>query len=311
MDEGWIVVARKANDHPCLQAFDARGVWDKLLLLAKFRPCRALAGGHEIELLRGQLAVSIRGLAEAGGISHKRIRTIMEIFARSGMVKTVPAKGKALSIVTICNYDVYQGADDTEGTAQGTVGAQVGHSRGTLLRRKKEQGTRNKRESPNGDIPPKPDGYGSEFEALWKTYPTRKEDDKAGCHRLWKVAVRTSDVAAVLTSAREWCAEQSANPYCIGLRRWLKDKRYLHPPPVYRPGDGEHSDPIGDSERQFLEITRKMNGHGHEEFTGTRCSLPVGPPPDIWNYPEDEHGADDLADSTLRRSIRGYFAGSA
>lgn len=306
MDEGWIVIARKANEHPCLQAFDARGVWEKLLLMAAFRPHRVRLAGQMINLERGQLAVSLSAFAKSGGISRQRMRSIMSIFVTEGMTKTNQARGHACTVITVCNYDVYQNMPDDNGQADNQATTKL-----QPTERTKEQGNKRKKDSPSGESPSPAGADDRFFEALWTTYPRRDEDDKRGCHRLWKTAIRTSDAEAVQAAARQWCAEQSANPYRIGLRRWLRDKHYLHPPPVYRPGSGEHEDPIEESHRQYVEITRKMNGHGYEEFIGTHRDMSARPPPDIWDYPEDDAGADDMADSSIRRSLAGPVAGRA
>lgn len=306
MDQGWIVIARKANDHPCLQAFDARGVWEKLLLLAAYRPHRVRLAGQMVDLERGQLARSVSGMAKDGGITRKRMRTIMSMFVDQGMIKMVQAKGHAFSLITICNYSTYQNVWNGEGQGRGQPRAKQGPTERTKVT--KEQ----KNDSPNGEsVPSKTEGYAPDFEALWKVYPRRSEDDKQGCYRHWQTATRTADAKAIHASAREWCAEQSANPFRVGLRRWLKDKHFLRPPPVYRAGEGEHSDPIGEAYKQSMATIaemRKRTGNADDpQFTGTYSDVPDGDEADIWDGTEDDTGTSSVSGWPVHRSPVRYL----
>ena len=127
---GWIKKHRAAADHPLLQEFDAAGLWDYLLLQAAFEPHQVRLNGHMMTLQRGQVAVSVRALGERGGISYKRTRTIVDNFRAQGMIKIGAARGKAFSLITICNYELYQSDEEVEGAASGAAEAQEGRSKG-------------------------------------------------------------------------------------------------------------------------------------------------------------------------------------
>lgn len=145
---GWIKKHRSADEHPLLQKFDAAGVWDKLLLRARKWPARERVNGRIVELGPGQLAVSLSAFADEGGVSRKRMRTIIGSFVDDGMLKVGQAKGHACSIITICNFDEYQGPDADEGKPNGQGRANQGPSSGqgrakvgpTIEERESEEG---------------------------------------------------------------------------------------------------------------------------------------------------------------------------
>lgn len=170
---GWIKLHRRCLDHPCLKAFDAQGVWDKLLMLAAHEPYQDRLFGQTVTLKPGQLAIPVSSWAEKHGITRKRIRIILASFAEHGMIEMAQAKGHAFTLITICNYVFYQDRDSDRGQAQGQGRAKVGPT---------EQED-NKIPSPNGDgrqgppavereqaaqaVPPAPQPTRSAKAALW------------------------------------------------------------------------------------------------------------------------------------------------
>jgi hypothetical protein len=129
---GWVKSYRTMLDHPLLQRADEMGLWTKLLLMSAAKPTRVRFRGKLIMLERGQVACSIREVARAARITHKRIRLILDSWVADGMLKMGTPRGTKLSLVTICNYEIYQ--DNTNpagrrpGHNEGTTGAQLGHT---------------------------------------------------------------------------------------------------------------------------------------------------------------------------------------
>jgi hypothetical protein len=243
MAEGWVKLYRSAVEHPCLDRFDAQGVWATLLQKAAYTPRKIRMGGQMIALDRGQLAISVAAFARAGGISHKRMRTILGIFAADGMLEMGIAKGKACTVLTICNYTEYQSVDE----AGAKVGAREGHSWGMAGADslKEKEGKNLKQESL--DLPPAAHTplpaaravrskreYQEAFERLWATYPLRDEDKsaKADCLNRWKADTKGVDQEAVIAAAKAWAAAEGSKPYRMGLRAWLRNKAFLQQPPT-------------------------------------------------------------------------------
>ena len=107
-DDGWIKLCRRCSRHPDLRTFEEKGVWCDLLMLAASRSTTTMVNGVEVSLERGQLALVLTSWAAEHGINHRRLRAILAYFREKQMIDLATAKGKAGTIVTICNYGIYQ-----------------------------------------------------------------------------------------------------------------------------------------------------------------------------------------------------------
>ena len=127
---GYIKLFRGWRDTDGLTASKCFSDWEAWLWLlenAAWKDRTRFNGkGEEIAIKRGQLQVSLAGLATAFGWSKKRVRTFLDRIENVSKVVTV--KGTAGTIITICKYEEYQGADEPSGTPKGTIGAQSGHT---------------------------------------------------------------------------------------------------------------------------------------------------------------------------------------
>lgn len=142
---GWIKVHRDVTEHPVFKGQPVRlGVFVWLLCNVAWKPTRIDVQGKTVDVERGQICISLRKLAEQCGVTLKVVRSVLERLKMDTVVGTETVNGRTL--ITICNYDKYQTADDTSGTAEGTEkgtrGAQQGHI--------KEEGKKVKN-SPNGE----------------------------------------------------------------------------------------------------------------------------------------------------------------
>lgn len=108
-----------------------RAAWAWLLSHAAWKEVTRRTGqGGTVTLQRGEIHVSLSSLASAWMWSIKRVRGFIDRLEKGHMVGT--KKGKAGTVLTITNYNKYQGGDDAEGTPEGTqkgtVRAQSGHT---------------------------------------------------------------------------------------------------------------------------------------------------------------------------------------
>ena len=92
-------------------------VFMHLLLTANWKDTQ----WHGIALKRGQRIISYQGLADEVHLSPKQIRTAITHLKRTGEVASERAKVGANKgqIITIENYEKYQGCEPTEGKQQG------------------------------------------------------------------------------------------------------------------------------------------------------------------------------------------------
>jgi hypothetical protein len=98
-----------------------------LMLEAAHEPCRRYIDGKPIDLQRGQLAASVRYLAKAWGTTKRKVEGIL---ARLSTPQTRGrigiATGTGITLITICNYDVFQFSNEGSGTARGQLGDKKG-----------------------------------------------------------------------------------------------------------------------------------------------------------------------------------------
>jgi hypothetical protein len=143
---GWVKLHRKAADHPALKRFDELGVWSMLLMRAAREPTTVRFRGKLVKLDRGQIAASVRGLAEKGGIGHGRMRNILSMFSAQGMLTVSTAPHSAFSLITICNYERFQ--DRQESTTQSRTQAQHSQNTGAAQTQHTEQEGENLESTP-------------------------------------------------------------------------------------------------------------------------------------------------------------------
>lgn len=96
------------NDEPCTE----REAWLWLIEHAAWKDVTRNTGtGGVVSLERGQISVSLQSLATAWGWSKKRVRGFLKRLEQGHSIgnKRGTGKGTASTIITICNYDKYQG----------------------------------------------------------------------------------------------------------------------------------------------------------------------------------------------------------
>jgi hypothetical protein len=125
-ERGVFGVDRGIWNHPlfaCRNPLSKREAWLWLISEASWKPRVKRVGSASIELMRGQLAHSIRFIAEAWGWPKSNVARFLNSLKSETMVDTKTVHG--LSVVTIYKYDKYQRVAlpdrDSFGTATGTV----------------------------------------------------------------------------------------------------------------------------------------------------------------------------------------------
>ena len=126
---GYFVVHRDVFAHVDFadEPFTEREAWMWLISEAAWQPKRVRVGSGSgtVELERGELAHSLRFLAEKWKWSVKRVRGYLDRGEQSGRLTRKRAHDGA--VITICNYDKYQLGGHTEGQPEGTRRAHEGH----------------------------------------------------------------------------------------------------------------------------------------------------------------------------------------
>ena len=107
---GWIKISRELPEHWIWRDADRLKWWLDLLLMASWDDSKQLVGSRLIEIKRGQLVASISYLVKRWGINHNTVIGFLKTLKDEGMItKTSVAN---VSIITICNYEKHQAADN-------------------------------------------------------------------------------------------------------------------------------------------------------------------------------------------------------
>ena len=125
---GVFAVDRGIWDHDIFEdePFTEREAWLWLISSAVWKPKRVRVAHQPLMLERGQLAFSIRFMAEKWGWSKSRVHRFLARLQKEQMV--VQKTGHDQTIITICNYDKY--AFDG-GCGRDTSGTRAGQRRRT------------------------------------------------------------------------------------------------------------------------------------------------------------------------------------
>lgn len=127
-ERGVFAVDRGIWDHPVFadEPLTEREAWQWLIGEASFKARTRNVAGRQIPLRRGQLAASVRFMADRWGWGKSSVDRFLKKLKNETMIGT--DAGTGLLVITICNYDKFQRVSLPSGTAadapSGTVAGQ-------------------------------------------------------------------------------------------------------------------------------------------------------------------------------------------
>ena len=120
MTGGWIKLHRQIVDGDLwngTEPFDRRSAWIDLLLMVNHEPAEIMSGNKVFRIDRGQTWTTIKELSTRWRWSTKKTRLFIETLQRLRMVS---ANGQTKgTLLTVENYDIYQGQGQTDNTSKG------------------------------------------------------------------------------------------------------------------------------------------------------------------------------------------------
>lgn len=119
---GWIKISRELPEHWIWRDADRLKWWLDLLLMAAWEDSKQLVGSRLIEIKRGQLVASISYLVKRWGINHNTVISFLKTLKDEGMIEKTSIAN--VSIITICNYEKHQAADNLSDKLNGTYSEQ-------------------------------------------------------------------------------------------------------------------------------------------------------------------------------------------
>lgn len=218
VSDGWFKIHRSLLNHPAFRGFQERWAFAELIALAAWKPTTVRYKERVINLERGQLAISIRDFAKRIEWDKAKVERFFSVLKNQDMIETATETG--VTLITICNYCIYQDCRDSGETAAERKPRQ---DRDTEQRREEIK----KIESPKGDslLPSRAKGnhangskYPPEFEIFWKAYPKRPTDTKALAFKAWTKARKTlsaDDLRMAAINYAGFCVCQGHEPMLV------------------------------------------------------------------------------------------------
>jgi len=112
-DDGWTKSYRRKWKHPVFLNFRDASIWAFLLDNAAWRDNTDVRFENaRLNIMRGQIAVSERYLATGFCCDRQVIRRVLDALQTDHMITR--EKTSAATIITICNYELYQSLDQDE-----------------------------------------------------------------------------------------------------------------------------------------------------------------------------------------------------
>jgi predicted transcriptional regulator len=207
--EGWIKLNRKLLANPRFKDSEWVTIWIYLILSAAHRPIKVLFKGKTIELLPGQLAITIRSLSDSTGINRGKIDRILKVLESETQIVT--AKSNTNTIVTICKWDKYQSNEERNFLQ---VGQQMGNNCDTTVTRPfvayKDRANTIEQELKNI--------YHEDFDRFWILYD-KKVGDKSKIYKKW-LKLKDVDKIKIFATLSDYVAS-------------TPDKKFRKNPEVY------------------------------------------------------------------------------
>ena len=119
MSGGGVIIARSLWDDPAFQnePFSEREAWVWMICEASWKPRQKRVGKVIVDLDRGQLAASVRFMAEAFLWHRNKADRFLKRLQKCNLIDA--QSGTGVNVITICKYDDYQLSPKSFGTEAG------------------------------------------------------------------------------------------------------------------------------------------------------------------------------------------------
>ena len=241
---GWIKLHRGLQDHWLWDCeFSYAQAWIDLLLGAGHKPTKIMIKGQVIELKRGQQSRSEVTLSKQWRWSRGKVRRFLNQCLNDGMIEV--EAGHLTSIISICNYDSFQGCDTADGTPSdtpsGTPNEHLAVHKQEVKNLRSEEDKKDKQDPAGADI---------DFSPLRMT--TEQVEEVKRIRRKNKCGAITQRVVNTLAKEFELAAKKGWGPEDIlsewELRGWKGFKAEW-----VTPNPGQNSSQAAPKPREFSQ----------------------------------------------------------
>jgi hypothetical protein len=236
---GWVKAHRDILDKDLNQNCILFALWNWLLLAANYRESQIIWNGEQRILKRGELVLGIKNLAEQWQISSGSIRKWLKYLEKTERILIQSCTRG--TVVTICNYDKYQGAD-TEAETPNVNGVRTeckpnvsgvhteckpNVNQVTLIeevkkgRREEGKKERRKENTIGGNRRGIRIEYPDVFDQLWTLYE-KKGDKKAAYEEFSKLKLSEGEIEQLSLAIKNYKKMKPDRTYRKDLERYLK-----------------------------------------------------------------------------------------
>lgn len=132
MGSGYIKLHRKIKENPIFRDSTKLHLWVYCLVNASHTGHKTILGSREVFLQPGQFVTGRHRAATETGLTEKQVRAGLKALEILEMVKLHTSKGQAGTIVTICNWNLYQYRESENGQEAAKFGPSEGQVRATI-----------------------------------------------------------------------------------------------------------------------------------------------------------------------------------
>lgn len=215
MNEGYIKLWRKSLESGMMRNPHLWTFWCWCLMKATWKPIKQMVGNQMVELMPGQFVFGRKAASEELETGEKIIRTRLDILKNLGNVAIKPTN--KFSIITICNWELYQNTDEDNGQQIGQQRANNGPTTGHKQEVKEVKELKEQEEK-----------YMESFDRFWSIYP--KKTGKAPCQKKWIVILKSNtDPNAIIIALQNQIRMKYISPeikYVPMPLTWLNQERW-------------------------------------------------------------------------------------
>lgn len=140
--EGYIKLSRKFFSNPLWQEpreYSKAEAWIDMIQFARFEAGEAkiVIGNKIIDIHYGEFPASIRFLAKRWGWSKNKVCRFFDMLEDEKMITKRTVNGTKQTLVSLCNFGIYNSNNSLNGTTSGTVAGQYRDNTGTKNKKDK------------------------------------------------------------------------------------------------------------------------------------------------------------------------------
>lgn len=228
MNIGFIKISRSLFDHFLWKenrVYSRAEAWIDLIRTASYRPEDHFCQSGCLSLNTGELAASVRYLAQRWSWSKDRVERFLENLSKEGMIRTetrtatrTPTR-TGVTVISLCNYGKFNSTEDRYEDSNKDRGKDTDKD----TDKDESKNTKNERNKETTPIPPKG------FEEFWEAYP--KKVGKGAAEKIWQrlkpsEELRKKILEAIKAQSQSDQWKKDGGQFIPNPATWLNQRRW-------------------------------------------------------------------------------------